>query len=201
MATDAARQPPAVGDVTGILRGLRRRVRALSDDADELASRLEKLATFIDAVIASGTSPAGSQSGELGVPLPPARRRADSVPPVVRLIRCEARSDGAVFARADGAAPLVLPDGVGSLLLALAGRGGREIGDGLAGFKSVDDLRRRLETRLARVVARRALVPLVYRLRQSMAFAVADGARLVEHRRGYGYRLRGCVPPGGRDTP
>jgi hypothetical protein len=181
-------------DVIGVLRLLRRRVRSLSDDADELAGRLEKLAAVVDALLAHGLRATDLHGGASHLFAPASsRRRLDADPPALRVLGCDVKSDGSVVVAADAAPPLVLRDSVGSLLLVLHERGGRDVGDGLGDFKSVDELRKRLETRLARVIARRAVVQLVYRLRGVLALAVADGARLVEHRRGFGYRVRVSV--------
>jgi hypothetical protein len=87
--------------------------------------------------------------------------------------------------------PLVLPAALGELFLMLASEGGRraENNPTLVGFKSSQLLVHSLGTRLNRMVTRRNLVRRVAALRRALDGHTASGGRLVESRRGFGWRI------------
>jgi hypothetical protein len=166
-----------------VLAGLRTRVRGLAEDSRLLAERLDRLVSEIDAL--RGAPAAGGAAASAG---PDHRGRPG--PPTVRALRCDEQSDGTVLVEADLLPRLRLPPAPGVLFVLLARVEGREIGDRVVGFKSATTLRAQLTEKLERPIGRRALIQIVYRLRESLGRACLDGERLIEYRAGFGYRVR-----------
>ena len=104
------------------------------------------------------------------------------------------RSDGRLDVAVDGGTRFQLPAVPGRLLQLLAENGGHDVGDGLVGFKSNGYLSARLGEfiRLRRDAAvsepTLSFVRLLARLRRRLALLTPEGKRLIQTRRGMGFR-------------
>jgi hypothetical protein len=101
------------------------------------------------------------------------------------------RPDGTVEVCLAQCDPFVVPAGLGELFLLLASEVGRRAeGDQTpVGFKSSQFLVHALATRLNRMVTRRDLARRVAALRRAFDGHIPCGRRLVESRRGFGWRI------------
>jgi hypothetical protein len=106
----------------------------------------------------------------------------------IRVVRRPDATVAVCLARCD---PFVLPTVLGELSLLLAAEGGHraEGEETPVGFKSAQLLVDALATRLDRMVTRRDLARWVAALRRVFDAHVACGGRLVESRRGFGWRI------------
>lgn len=176
-------------ELTRHLRGIRARLRTLASEADRMAGRIEALATLLDRHVTCATA-ARRDRGQASR----ATRRSRREPPAVSVLHWDVRDNGAVVVRADALPSIVLVGAPAELFCFLAKPEGRDAGDGLVGYKAHSDILHHLAAWQNKYVTRRALVQLVYRLRQSLGQAVANGDGLVEYRRGRGYRVRVRLP-------
>ena len=168
------------------LRTIRARLRTLASEADRMTGRIEALATLLDGhVSGGGLARAGHVRRAAG-----GSRRPRREAPIVGVLRHDVRSDGSIVVHADALLPIVLAGAPATLFCYLARPDGRVIGDGLVGYKPASEVLHHLAARQNKYVTRRALVQLVYRLRQTLARGLASGDGLVEYRRGRGYRIR-----------
>lgn len=192
------------------------RLRAARHEFDMQRGWLEARALRLDGVIGdidlfleafqdSSTIPRRRTRGRF--PIAPARSRNEMILSSAKAVQ---RGDGCWDIQLDSLAPCRLPPLLGRLFALLAEDTGRELGDGVVGFKSNAYLLAKLrgpfagiDPKSAAVSGRlnaRGLAQAVYELRGKLAKAALFGDALVQTRRGVGRRVavRKPTPPGRR---
>ncbi|NOT27655.1 MAG: hypothetical protein HOP16_16330 [Acidobacteria bacterium] len=185
------------------LNDCRERLRSISRELEAVRAWMEANALRIDRMIAELAAYAGNASANAsaGQPLVPVGCRPDDLrkpEPVLSKASVSPRGDGYFDVHIDELPVVQLPPTLGRLFQALAEDGGHTLNDGLVGFKSNARLLARLQAdsmhpepalRWGGRVNARQLTKAVHELRKRLDRVIADGAALVQTRRGVGRRL------------
>jgi hypothetical protein len=168
---------------------LRRRLSKLEEDADSLALDLTSLAEEVDGGIVAWAA-------DRPQPLAPAASGAEARAALRRTaetgvvsVRLAPRSDGSADVAVDEGASFLLPPTLADLLSILASTRNTDPGDGLVGWKTIDEIARLLEKKSGRSFSVHAVTQQIYRLRRELFERGGINPWLVQTNRRLGARF------------